>query len=150
MYDMINNNRFGWNAIRHCVKVDSDKAWTAYVQDRATEIGVETLTGIVEDLNLDSEQEHNTNFGNTDINSPMSVNQPDTSDATLLTPTQSSGMKRLQAKEDITKRFGEVAFMFKKLAEKFERNDTNYPEYLVEELDRLGFSVMDNLKSNEK
>ena len=36
--------------------------------------------------------------------------------------------------------------MFKQLADKFDKFEANYPKYLVEELDRLGFFVVKYLK----
>ena len=32
VYDMLNKSGFGWNDARKCVEVDSDEAWTTYVQ----------------------------------------------------------------------------------------------------------------------
>ena len=32
VYDMLNKSGFGWNDSKKCVEVDSDEAWTAYVQ----------------------------------------------------------------------------------------------------------------------
>ena len=32
VYDMLNKSGFGWNDERKCVEVDSDEAWTTYVQ----------------------------------------------------------------------------------------------------------------------
>ncbi|KAF3439352.1 hypothetical protein FNV43_RR17629 [Rhamnella rubrinervis] len=114
-------------------------------KDRATGIGAQTSTDIAEDLNIDIEQDEDTILGNTNINSPMSVNQPITYEIAL--PIQSSGRKRKNmAKDDLAEGLSEVASMFKHLVEKFEKNNINYPKFLAEELDRLGFFVMDNLK----
>ena len=45
------------------------------------------------------------------------------------------------------KGFSEIASqLFKNFADKFEKSEVNYPKYLAEELNRLGFSVLDNLK----
>ena len=32
------------------------------------------------------------------------------------------------------------------MADKFDKSEANYPKYLTEEFDRLGFSVVENLK----
>ena len=32
VYDMLNKSGFGWNDSKKCVEVDSDEAWTTYVQ----------------------------------------------------------------------------------------------------------------------
>ena len=45
------------------------------------------------------------------------------------------------------KRFIEIASqLFKNFADKFDKSEVNNPKYLAEELNRLGFSVLDNLK----
>ena len=97
---------------------------------------------MVKDLNMDSEYEPATNFGNLDTSSPMLVNQPPTSDTVV--SFQSSNRKKLKVKDDLIKRFGEVAFhLFNQLVEKLDKHTT---QYLAEELDRLGFSIANNLK----
>ena len=101
---------------------------------------------MVEDLNMETERELETNWSipETPI-SPMSVNQPVDSEHTM--SFQSSGKKRAKPKDDLVKGFGEVASkLFKQLADKFDKSKANYPKYLAEELDRLGFSVVENLK----
>ncbi|KAF3455811.1 hypothetical protein FNV43_RR00453 [Rhamnella rubrinervis] len=124
------------NATRECVEVDSDKTWITYVQNRAIGIGSQTPTDVAEDLNMDIGQDEDTNFFNTNINSPMSVNQASTPDTTL--PTQSSGRKiKHVTKNDLANELSEGAFVFKQLVKKFKRNATNYPKYLAKELDRL-------------
>ena len=75
----------------------------------------------------------------------MLVNQPVDSEHTM--SFQSSGKKRAKPKDDLIKGFGEVAFkLFQQLAEKFDKSEANYSKYLAEEFDRLGFSVVKNLK----
>ena len=45
------------------------------------------------------------------------------------------------------KGFSEIASqLFKNFVDKFDKSEVNYPKYLVEELKRLGFSMLDNLK----
>ena len=101
---------------------------------------------MVEDLNMEIEREPETNWSipETPI-SLMSVNQPVDSEHTM--PSQSSGKKIAKPKDNLVKGFGEVASkLFKQLADKFDKSKANYPKYLAEELDRLGFSVIENLK----
>ena len=75
----------------------------------------------------------------------MSVNQYANFETAM--PSKSSGRKRLKAKDDLAKGFGEVASnLFKQLSEKFDKSEANYPKYLAEELDRLGFLISNNLK----
>ena len=75
----------------------------------------------------------------------MSVNQPVDYEHTM--SSQSSGKKRAKPKDDLVKGFGEVASkLFKQLADKFDKSEANYPKYLADELDILGFSVVENLK----
>ena len=122
-----------------------DRLSNIFGKDRATGIGAQTPIDIVEDLNMDTEHERDTNFDNLDTSSPMSVNQPVNSETAM--PSKSSGRKRLKAKDDLAKGFGEVASnLFKQLSEKFDKSEANYPKYLAEELDRLGFPISDNLK----
>ena len=45
------------------------------------------------------------------------------------------------------KGFSEIASqLFKNFVDKFDKSKINYPKYLVKELNRLDFSVLDNLK----
>ena len=62
---------------------------------------------MVEDLNMDTEHECDTNFDNHDTSSPMSVNQFNNFETVM--PCILSGRKRLKATDDLAKDFGEVA-----------------------------------------
>ncbi|KAF3433721.1 hypothetical protein FNV43_RR24824 [Rhamnella rubrinervis] len=97
----------------------SAKGFTDKLFDRLSSRATET----VEDLKLDTEQEHDINFGNTNINSPMFVNQPVTFDTAL--PTQSSGRKESKAKDALEKGLSEVASMINQLIERLQRQSQN-------------------------
>ncbi|XP_060676267.1 uncharacterized protein LOC125421440 isoform X2 [Ziziphus jujuba] len=165
IYDMLNKSGFGWNDSLKCVDVDSDEVWKAYVQsnpsakawrskpfplyerlasifgkDRATGHGAQTPIDMVNDLNLKSGNEQ---FN--DVCSPMSVNEIHSEPSTR--PKSKGKRKSGMKDDDIVSGFGNVAEkLFDKLAAKLDKSEANYPQYLAMELDRLGFSVDDNLE----
>ncbi|KAJ0962047.1 hypothetical protein J5N97_029875 [Dioscorea zingiberensis] len=58
------------------------------------------------------------------------------------TSSHTVGRKKTRGKYDIVKGFSDVASQrFKSFAKKFDKSEGNYPKYVAEELNRLGFSV---------
>ena len=109
-----------------------DRLANIFGKDRATGIGAQISFDMIEDLNMEIENELETNWGipNTLI-FLMSVNQPVHSEHTML--SQSSCKKRAKSKDDLVKGFSEVASkLFKQLTEKFDKSEANYPKYLAE------------------
>ena len=89
---------------------------------------------MVEDLNMDTKHECDTNFDNHDTSSPMSVNQY--ANSKIVMSSKLNGRKRLKGKDDLAKSFGEVVSnLFKQLSEKFNKSEANYPKYLAEKHD---------------